>query len=463
VTITIRSLVTALGETLLRVYFRRIEVSGLSRFPMTGPAIVVLNHPNGLVDPCVLLCRCPRPVSFVAKAPLFDMPFVGTLTRAIDSIPVWRQQDEGAANERTRETVSRSCELLSKGGVLGLFPEGTSHDDPRMKPLKTGAARIALATATGLSASPEPVKIVPAGLFFTDKTAFRSGVLLVFGEPFVVPPPDLEGKATPSPAAVRALTDRIREAIDEVTLQADRDEALSLVAWAEDILEPVGPRREAQTLAEEFSVQRRLLQGYAALKEEKPGEISRLTARIVRHEALAAALGLDPKTLDPASLTAGAVAAATAKTALLALVLLPPAAVGFLVHFPAYQTAGLLADRYAKGDKSLLATTRALAGLLFVPLTWLLAAAVVFSRLGAAPAAVSLAALPACGWAALVLGERFDRFLAAVRAAWLLLRKKRLFLRVVAERREIREAILRLAAEVSEVADAASAGRPPRH
>lgn len=444
---TVRSAVTALARTLLRIFFRQIEASGLSRFPRVGPAIVVLNHPNGLVDPAVLLCLSPRPVSFVAKAPLFDMPVVGFLTRAIDSIPVWRREDEGAASEKTRETFATSCALLRKGGVLGLFPEGTSHDDPRMKPLKTGAARIALAAASGLAGSGEPVRIVPAGLFFTDKTAFRSAVLLVFGEPFVVEPPPASESGTPPPAMVRALTDRIRDTIDEVTLQADRDEALALAAWVEELLDPPKDDGEEAPLEREFGLRRRLLRAYAALKEARPKEISRLATRVVRYESLASALGVDPKAVEPDRMTPVRVAWTTGKTALLALLLAPAALLGFLVHFPAYTAAGVVANRYARGDKSLLATTKMLGSLIFFPVTWIVAVALAGTRLGWAGALAAIVLLPASGWAALLLSERFERSWAALRALGLLLFRKRLYLRLVAERRAIRDEIVRIAEE----------------
>jgi glycerol-3-phosphate O-acyltransferase/dihydroxyacetone phosphate acyltransferase len=446
--VTVRSAVTAFTRTLLRVFFRRIEVAGLFRFPKDGPAIVVLNHPNGLVDPAVLLCLSPRPVSFVAKAPLFDMPVVGFLTRAIDSIPVWRREDEGAASEKMRETFASSCTLLRKGGVLGLFPEGTSHDDPRMKPLKTGAARIALAAASGLAGSGEPVRIVPAGLSFTDKSAFRSSVLLVFGEPFVVEPPQVSERGTPPPALVRALTDRVREAIDEVTLQADRDEALALAAWVEELLDPPRGDGEEASLERELDLRRRLLRAYADLKEARPKEISRLATRVVRYESLASALGgYYPKALDPDRMTPVGIAWNTGKTALLALLLAPAALLGFLVHFPAYTAAGIVANRYARGDKSLLATTKMLGSLIFFPVTWIVAGALAGTRLGWAGALAAIALLPASGWAALLLSERFERSWAALRALGLLLFKKRLYLRLVAERRAIREAIVRIAEE----------------
>ena len=91
----IRRIIVALVRLALRIYFQRIEVTGVEHVPTDTPVIFVLNHPNALVDPVFLLCLAPRRVSFLAKAPLFRMPFIGYLVKAMDSLPVYRRQDEG--------------------------------------------------------------------------------------------------------------------------------------------------------------------------------------------------------------------------------------------------------------------------------------------------------------------------------------------------------------------------------
>src|SRR5918996_136549 len=83
----------------------------------------------------------------------------------------------------------------SRGGTIGICPEGVSHNEPRLKPLKTGAARIALGAAS--TGSQLDVKIVPVGLYYTEKTTFRSSALLRFGEPITVKPVELETDGAP--------------------------------------------------------------------------------------------------------------------------------------------------------------------------------------------------------------------------------------------------------------------------
>lgn len=66
----LRTVLRATLGWILGLFFRRIDVSGTNRVPPRGPVIFAINHPNGLVDPLLLLTFVPRPVSFLAKAPL---------------------------------------------------------------------------------------------------------------------------------------------------------------------------------------------------------------------------------------------------------------------------------------------------------------------------------------------------------------------------------------------------------
>src|SRR5947207_12677154 len=90
----IRRVITAMLRLTLRVYFRRIEVTGRENVPPEDAVIFVLNHPNALVDPAFLLCFAPRRLAFIAKRPLFRTPFIGYIVRALDSLPAYRPQDE---------------------------------------------------------------------------------------------------------------------------------------------------------------------------------------------------------------------------------------------------------------------------------------------------------------------------------------------------------------------------------
>src|SRR6267142_4494702 len=245
----IRRIIVALLRLALRIYFRRIEGTGLEHVPVESPVIFVLNHPNALVDPVFLLCLTPRPVSFLAKAPLFRMPVLGYLVRALDSLPVYRRQDQGEDTEKNQEMCVAARKLLAKGGTIGICPEGVSHDEPGLWPIKTGAARISLAAVSTGEVS--NLKVVPAGLYYTSKTNFRSAVLLYFGNPIDVTPVEMATDGNPPRSAVRELSNRIEAALRGVMLDAEHEEAFQTMSRAERIFSSEPDDEGDESLAEE--------------------------------------------------------------------------------------------------------------------------------------------------------------------------------------------------------------------
>src|SRR5262249_1370193 len=80
---------------LVRLFYPRIEVRGLERVPRKRPTIFVLNHPNGLLDPLVLMVGIDRHVSFLAKSTFFANPIGRLAMNAFGALPVYRSRDEG--------------------------------------------------------------------------------------------------------------------------------------------------------------------------------------------------------------------------------------------------------------------------------------------------------------------------------------------------------------------------------
>src|ERR1044072_7157235 len=264
----VRRVIVAVVGLALRIYFQRIEVTGVEHVPLHTPVIFVLNHPNALVDPVFLFCLAPRPVAFLAKAPLFRMPVIGYLVKELDSLPVYRRQDEGEDVTKNQETFIAARKLLARGGTIGICPEGVSHDEPGLRPIKTGAARISLAAvSTGEVSS---LKIAPAGLYYTSKTSFRSDALLYFGKPIAVETVRLEPDGTPPRDAVRRLSDRIEKALREVILDARHEEELQTTARAERIFSSAIYDGGNESLKHELRLQQRLIKAYSVVQERQP-------------------------------------------------------------------------------------------------------------------------------------------------------------------------------------------------
>src|SRR5688500_13547983 len=148
------------------IYFR-LYIDG-SRVPAEGPVLLVANHPNSLLDPAMVAVAARRPVRFLAKYGLFDVPVIGWLVKGAGSIPVYRRQDDPARMEQNAEAFEAAYVALETGSAIGIFPEGTSHDEPSITQLRTGAARIALGAAPRIGGA---FPIIPIGLVFRRKEA----------------------------------------------------------------------------------------------------------------------------------------------------------------------------------------------------------------------------------------------------------------------------------------------------
>jgi glycerol-3-phosphate O-acyltransferase / dihydroxyacetone phosphate acyltransferase len=444
----IRRIIRGILRLTLRLYFRRIEVSGLENVPRDSPVIFVLNHPNALVDPVFLLCLAPRRVAFLAKAPLFRMPVIGSLVRALDSLPAYRRQDAGEDVSRNLETFAAARKLLARGVTIGICPEGVSHDEPRLKPLRTGAARIALAAAS--SGEVIDLRIVPVGLYYTEKTTFRSSALLHFAEPLPVKPVTLEPDGTPPREAVRELSDKIEKALRDVILHAEQEEALGLIERAEKIFsaEEVGEPDEEQGLTRSLELRQRFLEGYAFYRSRSPKRIDALEARIARFEYELKQAGIDPSDLSlppTAAHTIFRLLAQVVKCGFLA----PFALLGVLVHYPAYRLGGYLSHRLARQEQDVLSTFKIISAMLFFPVTWIIVALILWRLAGWSAGVASLIIMPVCGYVAVRFFEEIDEFIGSFVALALFVTRRRSFVRLLAERAAIRREILTLGDEAA--------------
>lgn len=426
-----RRFVTSILRLITNTFFRRIEIVGWERVPR-GPVIFAVNHPNGLIDPLFLLCFTPRPVSFLAKAPIFKMPLIGWLARSIGTLPVYRRQDNHETSQN-RETFTAARALLMRGGAIAIFPEGTTHSEPRLKELKTGAARIAL----GCSAEECPgIVIVPTAIFYTAKHSFRSDVLLCFGDPIDVVPVPLDESGEPPREEVEALTDRIESALNTLTLQADSREALDLIARAERVMS-LGE----SGLPEQLALRKRFIAGYTRLRSEDAARLANLQSRFERFESELGDAKLEPETL-PAPSVAGSV-----KTIAMLIITLPLAMIGAIVHYPIYRLIGFLAKRLTK-EQELVATIKAVGGMALYPLTYFVVTGVVGWKFGLSLGIATVLVLPLFGYIALRFFEQLDDVIGRSRALTWRIARASAFARLMRTREELRDEIVALADEM---------------
>lgn len=405
-----------MGETAVQLYYPRRSVAGAENLPPPGGAIYVANHPNGLLDPMALRVTLKRPVRFLAKSTLWGNPFGRLAMDAFACLPVFRQRDAAETGPvdtvaRNEETFARCRAALAAGDDLALYPEGTSHSEPQLKPLKTGAARIALGAAAEAAAAPTPAQrkpvLVPVGSHYQDPAKFRTALHLVVG-PAIELQPYLPRHQADSRAAIDALTDEIRSRLDELVLQAETRELLAGIArvasWTADAPDDDAPERQhART--------RELLDAYARLRAADPARLERLTEQVRAYAAQLEKMGVD----DPWALELPRVPPARLAAGVARIVVTAPLALwGALICWLPYRLTKFVAGK-ATRDEDVLGTMKMIGGAIFIVAGWLIEAGVIWKLADLQWALASLVVAPLAGYTTLRFTESLRDVAAALR------------------------------------------------
>ncbi|MDM8084051.1 lysophospholipid acyltransferase family protein [Cellulomonas cellasea] len=185
----------ALGKLFAHVLWNT-EVIGAENVPLDGPVLLAANH-SGVADGPVLVGASPRPSHVLIKASMFSGP-VGAVLRSAGQIPV---DGDG------RSSLATALGVLRRGGVVGVFPEG-SRGRGDMADARAGVAWLAINGAAC---------VVPVAVLGTRRTGeavsrlpgFRRRLVVEFGEPLSLE----RAPGTSGRAAVAQANEAIRVAM----------------------------------------------------------------------------------------------------------------------------------------------------------------------------------------------------------------------------------------------------------
>ncbi len=126
-------------STLCTVAFR-FTVEGREQEPLQGPLIVAVNHASA-IDPVLAGIALRRQAHFMGKQELFSVPLLGAWLASVGTFPVRRSEPD-------RKALRHALQILERGEVLVMFPEGTRSPDGRLREAEPGVALLALRTGT---------------------------------------------------------------------------------------------------------------------------------------------------------------------------------------------------------------------------------------------------------------------------------------------------------------------------
>lgn len=197
----------------------RTQVIGRHNLPATGPVVIAANH-TGFVDGPVVFGTARRPVHMLVKTSMFRWP-LGPILRRAGQIPV----DPAVS----RSALVAAMQVLRRGEVVGLFPEGRRGRGD-LSETRAGVAWLALNAQA---------QVVPVAVLGTRRTGERISVIprprrrlvVAFGDPLTVArAPGVSGRQALKDAnkLIRgAIIDTLRDAVTQTGIELPTDDPIA--------------------------------------------------------------------------------------------------------------------------------------------------------------------------------------------------------------------------------------------
>jgi 1-acyl-sn-glycerol-3-phosphate acyltransferase len=403
------SAVRALARFWIWFFFKAVDVRHPERVPERGPVLLCINHPNNLIDSLLVGAVVGRPVHFLATAALFKNALVGRFLLACGAIPVYRRQDDPDKMERNVDAFRACFQVLERGEVIAIYPEGTTHAEPRVQRIKTGASRIALDYEVR-RAAPDgrvaPLVLVPVGLTFEARKSFRGRVLVSFGAALAVAPYAEKYRDDPG-TAVDGLTNAIQWAMEAEVVSVKRMNSAAFVRAVEDLYrsELVRELEDERGLSprqiDVFRLSQGIADATAHFEEREPERVERIWQRILAYRALLAAYRVKDVAVQ-ARLAPRPGARQRLRRGWQSTLGLPIFAYGVIVNALPFFVPRWLARRIARKETDY-ATTRFLLSIVALPICWGAETWLVWRLAGPLVATVFLLSLPVSG----ILAHRY--------------------------------------------------------
>lgn len=173
--------VQAWAQRMLRILGIPLHVRG--EVPVRGPVLLVANHLSWLD---ILVLHAARHCRFVSKADVKHWPLIGTLATGGGTLYIEREKRRDAMR-----VVHHMAESLKAGGIVAVFPEGTTGDGSALLPFHANLIQAAI--SAGAPVQPVALRYLDrrtgrdsAGpLYLGDDTLVGSLWRTLAGRPFV--------------------------------------------------------------------------------------------------------------------------------------------------------------------------------------------------------------------------------------------------------------------------------------
>lgn len=440
--------VRTIGRFWVWFFFRSVDVHHADRVPRHGPVLLCINHPNNLIDSLLVGAVVDRKVHYLATASLFRNPLVGRFLKACGAIPVYRRQDDPDKMSQNAGAFEACVATLGAGGLVGIYPEGTTHAESRVQRIKTGAARIALdyESRRRKGGGGEPLAAIPVGLTFDARKSFGGRVRVSFGDTIPLSP-FLDLYREDQVKAVDELTTAVQWGMEAQVVHVDRLDRAALVHEVEGLYrdqlvqELHDERGLSRGRIDTVRLSRSIADAAAWFETHAPERLTELREHIERYRATLAAYAIKDHTVRER--LAHRPARQRLRRGWTAAIGLPVFAYGLITSGLPYLVPRWMARRTATKETNY-ATTRLLASMIAFPLFWGIETWIVWRLAGWIWALGFLLSLPVGSILAYHYLRGLGRFKAQMGFGLLAMTRHQTASRVLAERQRLIDQLERM-------------------
>jgi len=167
----------------IRVFYGKIEVSGIENIPKDVPLLIASNHPNGFLEPIIMACLFPRPLHFMVRGDMFRKKWLKPILVHTNQIPIFRFKDGFSDLRKNDANLQIAYQALDKEAAIILFIEGGTQNVKTLRPFQKGLARMA-SSYLEKEDWKKNLHILPVAINFVSPFVLRSRVHLNIGRAF---------------------------------------------------------------------------------------------------------------------------------------------------------------------------------------------------------------------------------------------------------------------------------------
>lgn len=204
----------------IRVYYGKIEVSGIENVPKDVPLLIASNHPNGFLEPIIMACLFPRPLHFMVRGDVFRKKWLKPILVNTNQIPIFRFKDGFAELRKNDANLEEGYKALDDGAAIILFIEGGTENIKELRPFQKGLGRMA-STYLDREGGREDLHVLPVAINFISPFVLRSRVMLNIDKPFAAK--EYFNDSDPQNAQIKHLTKDLYKKIKPLAFHVSDD------------------------------------------------------------------------------------------------------------------------------------------------------------------------------------------------------------------------------------------------